>query len=181
MKKTICILVAVILCIGAVLLSGQVADNEKETKIFRLHIRANSNADIDQNVKYEIKEAFVSFLTPYVAECKSKEDAMEMTKRVSHTLEQIADDILEKHNFDYKSNVKICNEYFPDRYYEGEIVESGYYDALICELGEAKGDNWWCVVYPPLCFVPHDNASKSLVVYKSKILEIIEKFFKQGD
>ena len=129
----------------------------------------------------EIKEELVKFLTPYVAECESKAEVIEMTKQVVEPLESIADEILKENGFKYVSNIKICSEYFPDRYYGEYLVESGYYDALIVELGEAKGDNWWCVVYPPLCFVDYTNNFSGGVVYKSKIWEIINKFFGKGD
>ena len=66
--------------------------------------------------------------------------------------------ILRQKGFNYVSNVKINNEYFPSRTYENTTLESGYYDAVIIELGEAKGDNWWCVMYPPLCFVNKNYA-----------------------
>ena len=70
-------------------------------------------------------------------------------------------------------STKLNNEYFPTRAYDDLVLENGYYDALIIELGSGKGDNWWCVVYPPLCFA--DCTQK--IEYKSKFLEIINKIF----
>ena len=180
MKKVFCILIAICVCGSCVIFSTNSESQEKQ-EIFRLHIRANSNLEVDQSIKMEIKEEFVKFLTPYVAECDSKAEVIEMTKNVIEPLENIADNILKKNGFNYLSNVKICSEYFPDRSYGEYIIESGYYDALIVELGEAKGDNWWCVVYPPLCFVDYSNNFAGGVVYKSKILEIINKFFDKGE
>ena len=60
--------------------------------------------------------------------------------------------------------------------YNSTVLESGVYDAVIVNLGEAKGNNWWCVVYPPLCFVNETNNNS--IIYKSKLLELIKKFFK---
>ena len=73
----------------------------------------------------------------------------------------------------YKSRAVLREELFPTRTYDNLTLESGFYDALIVELGEGKGDNWWCVVYPPLCFVESGHG----YVYKSKIVEIIKNFF----
>ena len=66
-------------------------------------------------------------------------------------LEAIADGILSNNGFSYKCEIVVRNEKFPTRVYDGVTLKSGYYDALIVNLGKAEGDNWWCVVYPPLC------------------------------
>jgi stage II sporulation protein R len=140
----------------------------------RIHIRANSNEEVDQSVKYLVKEKLVNYLTPILSYCKTKEKAeIELTNRLTE-IEKIADSVLLSNGYDYKSKAKINTELFPTRTYENLTLDSGYYDALILELGEGKGDNWWCVVYPPLCFVD----SGAGYIYKSKILEIIKEFFK---
>ena len=149
-----------------------------DTGLLRLHIRANSNAVVDQSVKYEIRDAVVEYLTPKVCTVQSFGEAKDIINANLNNIKLIADNVLSSKGFDYVSNPKINNEYFPTRSYEGYVVENGYYDALIIELGEAKGDNWWCVVYPPLCFVNTEYTNGKGVVYKSKILAIIEKFIK---
>ena len=97
-----------------------------------------------------------------------------MLKENLGELKKIADGILETNGYDYKSTVKLNCEEFPTRSYGELTLEKGFYDALIVNLGSGEGDNWWCVVYPPLCFV-NGNAP---YVYKSKLLEIIDEFFK---
>ena len=140
----------------------------------RIHIRANSNEEVDQSVKYLVKEKLVNYLTPILSYCKTKEKAeIELTNRLTE-IEKIADSVLLSNGYLYKSKAKINTELFPTRTYENLTLDCGYYDALILELGDGKGDNWWCVVYPPLCFV--DSSAGS--IYKSKILEIIKDFFK---
>lgn len=146
------------------------------SNLLRIHIRANSNECVDQNVKYKIKDAFVEFLTPLVANCQTKQEAITMIKQNSMALKTLADGILSSHNFNYKSNIKITKENFPTRVYDQYTVPSGIYDSIIVELGTGTGDNWWCVVYPPLCFT-NFSTNSSNIVYKSKIMEIINKFF----
>lgn len=146
-----------------------------KTEYLRIHIRANSNAEIDQTVKYKVKEQVVIFLTPYIAECDTKQKAINMLSVRLKGVEEVANRVLEENGFDYKSKAKIKNEEFPTRVYSGVQLEKGFYDALIIELGDGKGDNWWCVVYPPLCFTGEGVAYQ----YKSKILEIILDFKKQ--
>ena len=178
MQKIVSVLIAVALCVVAALFCFIIPQGQN-TKIFRLHIRANSNLAVDQEVKMQIKEDFVEFLTPLVASCTTKEQVIAMCLKVLGQLDNIANNVLISEGFNYTANTKVCNEYFPERMYGDKTVPCGYYDALICELGEAQGDNWWCVVYPPLCFAGGDCIN---VQYKSKIQEIIAWFFRQeGD
>lgn len=179
MKKLTFILpiLLVIIVIGGVVFS----DNSQEifvdtNNLLRIHIRANSNEQIDQNIKFVIKDEFVNFLTPLVADCDSKAMAIKIINDNSYQLENIADKILQQNNLKYISKVEIKKEYFPTRKYENYIVDSGIYDSVIVSLGSASGNNWWCVIYPPLCFT-NFNANSQNVVYKSKIMEIINKFF----
>ena len=145
-----------------------------ETEYLRIHIRANSDGERDQSVKYEIRDALVSALTPEIAKCRTKEDALKVIERSKELLEKTADGILLKKGFSYGAKVTVKNEEFPTRVYDEVTLPGGYYDAVIVELGEAAGNNWWCVVYPPLCFSGGED-----VKYASKIAEIIEEFFKK--
>lgn len=150
---------------------GNAIDNQS---YLRIHIRANSNSEEDQSVKYKVKSAIVDFITPYIVECQSKTDAINVVINTKSQMEQIADEILSENGFTYKSNVVIDEEFFPTRVYDGFVLESDFYDAIIINLGTGEGNNWWCVVYPPLCF----KGETENIIYKSKILEIIENFFK---
>ena len=151
---------------------------EKEIKYdyLRLHIRANSNSNIDQNVKYEIKNKMLEFLTPHLSAVESKEQAIKVVENYSNMMKSKCLSLLKSKGFNYSVNIKIANEFFPTRTYANTTLESGYYDAVIVELGEAKGDNWWCVMYPPLCFV-NKNENVKQIKYKSKICEWWQKLF----
>ena len=139
----------------------------------RIHIRADSNEPSAQQVKYYVKERVVDYLTPYLAECNTKAAAINtLTERMGE-IERICCAALKEKGFDYGATARLKSENFPTRTYGELTLESGFYDALIIELGSGEGDNWWCVVYPPLCF----TESNALYVYKSKIYEIIKGFF----
>ncbi|MBE5756937.1 MAG: hypothetical protein E7342_03960 [Clostridiales bacterium] len=140
----------------------------------RIHIRANSNSKMDQDIKMEVKEILVDYLTPYLTTINKKEEAISFLNSKKEDMEKLTNGFLQKNGFNYSSNIVLRSEKFPSRVYGNLTLEEGIYDALIVELGEAKGNNWWCVVYPPLCFV----SSSTNYVYKSKILEIINDFFK---
>lgn len=175
MKKACILLLAVaIITLSAVEFIGN--NFSVHTEYLRIHIRANSNDDADQEVKYAVKDEIVSFLTPLLADCDTKEKAESVLKENLKNVESVADAVLIKNRKDYRSSAKIKNEEFPTRKYENLTLESGYYDALIVNLGSGEGDNWWCVVYPPLCFVGTGKYE-----YRSKIKEIIDRFFYKGE
>ena len=155
--------------------------NEKKDdngSYLRVHIRANSNSDVDQNVKYKVKAAVVDYLTPKIAENSSFEAVYNLLENNLKNIEEVANEVLKNNGFCYKSNAKLNEEYFPTRSYGEYTLENGYYDALIVNLGSGMGDNWWCVVYPPLCFIGAEGTNGKNIKYKSKIIEIVQNFFK---
>lgn len=151
MKKIV--IVTLLLMIS---LSGCVDTKNRKQDCVRIHIRANSNSEIDQSVKLDVRDAVVNYLTPLLSDCKS------------------SDDVLLDKGFSYRATVRLSSEKFPYRKYDDVSFPAGVYDALIVELGEGTGNNWWCVCFPPLCFVPDDGSENFR--YKSKIVEIIKKF-----
>ncbi len=170
MKKIVVFLtVAVVL---TVLFGGNF---EVKDSCVRIHIRANSNATVDQSVKYEVKDAVVNYLTPFVCNLTSSDMAKQEVGEHIEEIEKVADGVLEKKGYHYESKVYLTQEKFPARSYGEYTLEEGVYDALIVELGEADGDNWWCVLFPPLCFTPKGEGET--VEYKSALKEICDKIF----
>ena len=172
--KNFCISLILIFIISLTVAVG-IKSDESSVEYLRIHIRANSNSEKDQSVKYEIKDKVISYLTPYIANCNTKSQAIKLLNDKKDELTDMIDNLLIDRGFSYKSNVAVRNEKFPTRVYEDFTLEEGFYDAVIVELGKGAGDNWWCVVYPPLCF----TGNGSEVYYKSKILEIIKDFRKK--
>lgn len=172
MKKMACVLVVMIVVISFCLTGCNKTSMEED--IIRIHIRANSNADIDQAVKYKVKDEIVKYITPL---SKSLENKLAMYNLLSNeldNLEKIADKVLKKEGFAYKSNASLRKEEFPIRSYGSVTVPAGIYDSLIIELGTGKGNNWWCVAYPPLCFIGAKENGEDTFKYKSKFYEIIK-------
>jgi stage II sporulation protein R len=155
---------------------GGTTSSQSNVDYLRIHVRANSNSQDDQAVKYLVKDKVVEFITPYIAECVTKAKAMEVMSALTSQIEDVCDTQLKASGFAYKSSAKVTSEKFPTRVYGDFTLEEGVYDALIIELGSGEGDNWWCVIYPPLCF----TSATYDVEYRSLILEIIEKFKKVG-
>ena len=175
MKKAILIalLFAAVVLTACLFGTAGAGENSQTAAYLRVHIRANSNGADDQAVKYEVRDGVVEYLTPVVAECETKAAAVDAIGARLGEIETVAERILEENGYAYGARASVRKEEFPTRVYDGATLPAGVYDALILELGSGRGDNWWCVVYPPLCF----TGGNANVVYKSKIAEIIQKFF----
>ena len=176
--KKVCIifLLSIIISLTALGFSGSFASSDSVTSEYlRIHIRADSNEREAQAVKYLVRDGIVEYLTPVVALCETKTEAIRGVSAHLDGIEKKAEQILSQNGFSYGASVKLTRETFPTRVYQDYTLPAGEYTALIVELGEGKGDNWWCVVYPPLCFAAPTGGN---VVYKSKILEIIENWEK---
>lgn len=169
MKKIILIMMLVIMPI--MIFCGC----DKNNNVLRIHIRANSNMEWDQDVKLKVRDDVVNYITPMISDCEDCEGVKMVLNKNLNNIESVANDVLIRNGFDYGVEAKINNEYFPSRDYDGRCFPADYYDALVINLGSGKGDNWWCVAYPPLCFVGEGSGND--VQYKSKLLEMINNFF----
>ena len=138
--------------------------------VFRLHVIANSDTEIDQNLKYIVRDNLLEYMNTLCANCSTKEDAILIAQQNIETFKKIALDTIKNEGFDYSVNVRIGNFEFPTKHYGDISLPAGYYDALRVEIGEAKGQNWWCVMFPPLCFT---DVSSGVVPEESK--EDLEK------
>lgn len=177
MKKYCILFVFLFIIILTVCMSATpVAGTESE--FLRVHIRANSDAACDQSVKYAVKDKIVDFLMPVAASCETKREAMDKIGTLIEEIEEVADGVLREHGYLYTAKAKLTREEFPTRVYEDFTLESGVYDALIIELGNAEGANWWCVIYPPLCFA--GEATGANIRYRSAIYDIIAGFFSRS-
>ena len=180
MKKTVisvCIVLVLLSC-ALLLFACDDAPSQKEiaAQCIRIHIRANSNSEADQAVKLKVRDEVTEYLTLKLNGCKSKTEARDTLEREQKNLVKIANQTLYDNNFEYKASIVLKNEYFPDRKYDGYDFPEGNYDALIIYLGEGVGDNWWCVAFPPLCFVP-ESGNGEKIVYKSWVKEWLDKLF----
>ena len=174
MKKIIVCVMAVVTVICVAL--NLPTEKQVDYDYLRIHIRANSNSTIDQNVKIKVKDNVVAYLTPKLCNVQTKQQAVDIVVKERENITLIVANTLKANGLEYGANVKLTNEYFPTRTYVNTTLESGYYDAVVVELGDAVGDNWWCVMYPPLCFATQNNTNK--VKFKSRFVQLFENLFK---
>ncbi|OAS88102.1 MULTISPECIES: stage II sporulation protein R [Metabacillus] len=123
----------------------------------RLRILANSNSDEDQELKRMIRDEVNKEITQWVAELTSVETARQLIQSRLPDIEAIVEDVLERENKPQSYSVNFDNVSFPTKLYGNFIYPAGEYEAILISLGEAKGANWWCVLFPPLCFLDFSN------------------------
>ena len=133
--------------------------------VFRLHVIANSDNKEDQDLKYKVRDNLIKYMNTLCSNCKTKQEAINIVTAYQINFKQIALETIKNEGFDYNVNIEIGNFKFPTKQYGDISLPSGFYDALKVEIGEAKGRNWWCVMFPPLCFV---DITSGIVPEKSK-------------
>ena len=130
---------------------GTVTQNQIADSVVRLHIVANSNSDADQEVKLKIRDAILEYVAKKYPNGATKEEAAKYLKNSLSEIKQIASAVLRENG----SNNMVSANYgiysFPTKEYDGLTLPAGNYEAVRVEVGEAKGNNWWCIMFPPLC------------------------------
>lgn len=143
--------------------------NNLEDNLFRLHVIANSDSKEDQNLKYIVRDNLIEYMNIIASNTKTKQEAIEIAKEHTDDFYNIAKQTIIDNGYDYDVDIEIGNFSFPTKTYGDISIPAGQYDALRVKIGKAEGQNWWCVMFPPLCFV---NVSSGIVPAESKkILE----------
>lgn len=127
--------------------------NNLADSVFRLHVIANSDSEEDQNLKYKVRDSLIDYMNTLTKDVETKEEVIEIAQAHISDFQKIAKTVVEQNGYDYDVNVEIGNFSFPTKTYGDISFPAGFYDALKVEIGKAEGQNWWCVMFPPLCFV----------------------------
>ncbi|MBQ5884581.1 MAG: stage II sporulation protein R [Clostridia bacterium] len=126
--------------------SGEIREN-----VVRLHILADSNSEIDQNVKLKVRDALLEKNTQLLSDKVTPKNATEYFKNSKDELEQCANEVLKENGLNYKATITLGKEYYITRVYEDLTFPAGVYTSIKVVLGSGEGKNWWCVMFPPLC------------------------------
>lgn len=195
-KSTLLIKSAIIAFVLTVIYSVipfQAVCAEIPNDVFRFHILANSDSEEDQALKLKVRDKVLEKAKILFDTANSKSDAEEFVKANLETIEKIAQNEVYKNGYNYPVKAEVVNMHFDTRYYESYTLPSGMYDALRITIGNAKGHNWWCVMYPSICISTvdegKDRAKDALsddeysvvtdnkVEYKFFIVELFQKIF----
>lgn len=187
-ELSLLIALCVSLCVG---LKAHAEQQELASQLVRLHVIAESDSDEDQAVKLKVRDKVLEILTPELNEATSIDEAQEIIKETLPELKVAAENELNALGHNVGAKVTLTVENYPLRIYDGFSLPAGDYVSLRVILGEGKGHNWWCVVFPPLCMTAvedrsafselSEDASKLIVqedngyILKFRIIEIYEK------
>lgn len=160
----LCFLLFIYTSILAVSYASNISNNISDT-VFRLHVIANSDSKEDQDLKYKVRDDLIEYMNNICKDCKSKEEAIELVNIYKEDFKQIALKRIINEGYNYDVKIEIGNFEFPTKQYGDISLPAGFYDALKVEIGKAQGQNWWCVMFPPLCFV---DISSGIVPEESK-------------
>jgi stage II sporulation protein R len=167
-------------------------------KIIRFHVIANSDTEEDQNLKLKVRDAVISYVYDKLKNSKSLDESREFINENKEIIEGIAKEVIQNNGYNYQVTSSLSRENFPDKVYGDIIFPQGEYEAYRILIGEAKGQNWWCVMFPPLCFLDEtketidtSNIKENLdvskeeeekpIIFKFKIFDFIKNIFQDSE
>jgi len=153
MKKIIILFVPIfVLSLIIYSLTPLISKSENiSNKVFRLHIIANSDSEEDQQLKLQVKDRILKYAAKLYCECNSVSDAVKVSKEHIKDIKSTAQSVLAFYGYDYNVSAYTDKEFFSTRVYDGFALPAGNYNTLKIVIGEGKGKNWWCVMYPSVC------------------------------
>lgn len=131
-------------------------------KIIRFHVLANSNSNEDQQLKIKVKDKIIEYIFPKLENFNSLEESREILANNEDEIIKIANECINENGYNYSVKVEFKRENFPEKVYGNISLPQGEYEAFRVLIGEASGENWWCVMFPPICFV---DVTKGQVSY----------------
>lgn len=170
MKKIL--LIGLVISIYVLISTGLEKTNIIPKDAIRIRILANSNSEYDQKIKMEVKDSVEPYLNNLLKNTYSMSEAKNIINSNMQNIHNVIDNSLlgrQKYTINFGKN------YFPQKEYKGVIYEEGYYDSLLVKLGDGLGDNWWCVLFPPLCLLEAEENDD--VEYSTYVGELLEKYF----
>lgn len=163
MKKII-----IALCLGLLVTTGltiysEALQEDVAQNVLRLHVLANSDSREDQALKLSVRDRLLEESRALFIDCTTPKESRTVFLKEKERLEKAAKDEIQKNGYTYPVTLSLEKTYFPTRYYENIALPAGEYDAVRVEIGKAAGQNWWCVMFPPLCFVDESVDAESSV------------------
>lgn len=174
MKKAIFLFIGIIIIymiIGNVVAKTDIIPDEA----IRIRVIANSNSNYDQKIKNKVKETVEYDMYNLLKNTTDLTEARELIKQNLNDVEKDIDIVLQKENYKLPFDINFGLNYFPEKEFKGIIYNEGYYESVVVTLGEGLGDNWWCVLFPPLCMIEAEQSTD--VEYTTMVEEIINKYF----
>ena len=171
MKK---LMLAIFLIILLYVFIGRVSSLAIPDDALRIRVIANSNSDYDQEIKKIVKENIQYKLYELLKNTKGIDQARKIINNNLNDINTNVKETLQLLNYELGYDINFGLNYFPNKEYKGVTYDEGYYESLVITLGEGKGDNWWCVLFPPLCLLEAEESTE--VEYTSFVKELLDKY-----
>ena len=169
------ILSIIVVIITYVIISNVVvANNLIPDDAIRVRVIANSNDDYDQKIKYEVKDIVEDDMYKLLNNVTNLDIARNKIRSNLNIVEDDIDTYLKNKNYNLGFDINFGYNYFPKKEFKGITYKEGYYESVVVTLGSGNGDNWWCVLFPPLCLIEAEESTD--VEYTSLVKEIVDKY-----
>ena len=173
MKK--CVILFLIISLFYIFISNSLAKTLTiPNDALRIRIIPNSNSDYDQFIKGKVRDKLEITMYDLLKNAKSSNEARKIIVDNLKLVDKNVAKVLNDENYKLGYGIKYGYNYFPSKEYKGIKYNEGYYESLLVTLGKGEGDNWWCVLFPPLCLIEADESDD--VQYKSLVKEILQKY-----
>lgn len=143
----------------------------------RVRVIANSNSIHDQNMKMKVKERIEKSISPLLIDVDNVNEARKVISNSIGSLEDDVEVLFKDNNYDKDFKVNFGKNFFPDKDYKGVHYDEGEYESLVVTIGEGEGDNWWCVLFPPLCLLDASDSETDDVEYQFFVTKMLDKIF----
>lgn len=178
MKKIILIVITVVVALLVYInVNAEVDEIVIPEAAIRVRVIANSNSIHDQSMKMKVKEYIEKSISPLLIDVESVEEARTIISNHLNQLEQEIEVLFSNNNYNQDFLIHFGDNYFPEKDYKGIHYEAGAYESLVVTIGEGEGDNWWCVLFPPLCLLEASDNDTSDVEYQFFVTKMLEKIF----
>ena len=178
MKRLILVVIVIIL---SILLYVNVNAEMDEIVIpeaaIRVRVIANSNSIYDQSMKMKVKQYIETSLSPKLLDVNDVEEAREMISSELEGLESEIQLLFLEESYDEDFVIHFGDNFFPEKDYKGVHYDAGDYESLVVTIGEGEGDNWWCVLFPPLCLLEAEENETGDVEYQFFVTKMLDKIF----
>lgn len=174
MKNTIFLffgIISIYIIVGNVFATNNIIPDDA----IRIRVIANSNSKQDQEIKYKVKEKVEYDMYNLLKNTFDLEEAREKIKNNLSNIEEGVDILLKNEKYILPFDVNFGLNYFPEKEYKGVKYKEGYYESVVITLGEGLGNNWWCVLFPPLCMIEAEESTE--VEYTTMVKTLIDKYF----
>ncbi len=145
------LIIGLVVCMCTSVVKFEASCMDIRDNVLRLHILANSDSQSDQQLKLKVRDAVINESETDFDRCTDLEDALNKAEASIDSIKDTAQRVIAENGYDYSVEVAVGTEFFNTRVYDELTLPAGFYKSLIIKIGDAKGKNWWCVMYPSIC------------------------------